>query len=215
MEIELKKSLNEKDILLKEVHHRVKNNMQIISSILNLQGKYIKDENDLGLFVDCTSRIQSMALVHEHLYRSDNLARIIFSDYIKTLIQSLTITYGVDSRRISITDHIDNVDLTIDLCIPCALLINEIVSNSLKHAFPDNMSGNISIQFTAEQQNMYTLTISDTGIGLPNDSDPESCKTLGLQLIQALVLQLNAELVKSFINGTKYIIRIPREKFFC
>lgn len=214
METDLKKSLNEKDILLKEVHHRVKNNMQIISSILNLQVKYITDENDLGLFVDCTSRIQSMALVHEHLYRSDNLACIIFPDYIKTLIHSLTLTYGVDTRRISISDQIDKVDLSIDLCIPCALLINEIISNSLKHAFPDNMNGNINIQFSAEQADMYTLTISDTGIGLPDNINPESGKTLGLQLIQALVLQLNAEFNKSSVEGTKYIIRIPRENKF-
>ena len=212
MENELIKSLNEKDILLKEVHHRVKNNMQIISSILNLQGQYITDENDFNLFVDCKSRIQSMALVHEHLYRSDNLAKVVFPDYIKTLIQSLSETYGIDTRRISITSEIERIELSIDLCIPCALLINEIVSNSLKHAFPDNMTGNINILFSKTEQNMYVLTLSDTGIGFQEAAPSESNKTLGLQLIQALTSQLNASVEKSTGPGTTYTIHIPSDR---
>lgn len=211
LELELKESLKEKDILLKEVHHRVKNNMQIISSILNLQGKYITDLNDYNLFVDCKSRIQSMALVHEHLYRSDNLARIVFPDYIKTLIHSLIGTYGVDSGRITITDKIEMIDLSIDVCIPCALLINEIVSNSLKHAFPDNIKGNINIEFSDTNRGMYILVIRDNGVGFTEEINPALQKTLGLQLVQALCSQLNATIEKSADNGngTMYTIHIP------
>ncbi len=209
----LKKSLKEKNILLQEIHHRVKNNMQIISSLLNLQSRYENDEGALNLLKESQGRIKAMALVHEKLYQSDNLERINFAEYLKSLINELYSSYRINKNLINIDIEIEDIYLDINAAIPCSLITNELTSNILKHAFPgihkfpDSFSSkrNIFIGFT-RKEGSYELIISDNGVGLPQDIDMHNTKTLGLQLVNALVTQLNGTIKVERNNGTKYII---------
>lgn len=142
-ESQLKASLKEKEVLLKEIHHRVKNNLQIISSLLNLQSEYIQDKQDLDIFKVSQNRIESMALIHEKLYQSKDLARIDFGEYIRDLVCTLFCSYEVNSSAIDMKINIDQIFLGIDVAIPCGLMINEVVLNYLKHAFPKGRTGEI------------------------------------------------------------------------
>jgi len=199
-------SLQEKEVLLKEVHHRVKNNMQVISSLLNLQGEYIRDSHDKELFRDSQSRVKSMALVHEMLYQSKDLAQVNFKDYIRTIVEQLFSFYSVDMGKIELGIQVGDILLGIDTAIPCGLIINEIVSNSLKYAFPDDRKGKINIHFSKEQGSYYSCTVSDNGIGLPANIDFENTASLGLQLVNTLTRQLGGKLELSREGGTKYWI---------
>ncbi len=169
-EEQLLQSLKEKEILLKEVHHRVKNNMQIISSLLSLQSRYIRDPRDLELFMDSENRVRSMALVHEKLYQSGDFTRIDFESYIKELASHLSQFYNVDTTAISINVDVKNIFLNIEEAIPCAQIINELVSNSMKYAFRGRGSGEIFIIFRINGAGKRSLLISDTGIG---DAGPD------------------------------------------
>ena len=213
----LKKSLKEKNILLQEIHHRVKNNMQIISSLLNLQSRYLDDEGALNLLKESQGRIKAMALVHEKLYQSDSLARINFDEYVKSLINELYRSYRINKNLLNINIEIEEIYLDIDAAIPCSLIINELISNILKHAFPDihnpetnpfsdeKNGGNIYMKLS-KNEDRFRLIISDDGIGLPRDIDLNNTKTLGLQLVNALVDQLNGTIEVQRYNGTKYVI---------
>jgi PAS domain S-box-containing protein len=186
-------SLKEKEVLLKELHHRVKNNMQIISSMLKLQLDYITDPTALEFFRSSHNRVKTMALVHEKLYKSDNLARIDFSEYVRSLTIYLLGYYRINTNRISIKSDVKDILMDINTAIPCGLIINELFSNSLKHAFPNEKKGEIIISFTSENDE-NTLIISDNGIGLPDDFDLENPRSLGLQLLNALVKQLHGKI---------------------
>lgn len=213
----LKKSLKEKNILLQEIHHRVKNNMQIISSLLNLQSRYSDDEGALNLLKESQGRIKAMALVHEKLYQSDILARINFAEYVKSLINELYRSYRINKNLLNINIEIEDIYLDINAAIPCSLIINELISNILKHAFPDvhnpetnpfsdkKNGGNIYMKLS-KNEDRYRLIISDDGIGLPLDIDLNNTKTLGLQLVNALVDQMNGTIEVQRNNGTKYVI---------
>ncbi len=190
----IKASLREKEVLLQEIHHRVKNNLQIISSLINLQSRYIKDKESLEMFKESRDRILSMALVHEKLYQSEDLARIDFADYIKSITRHLFHTYSVDTNTVRLNINCADVLLSIDKAIPCGLITNELVSNSLKHAFPDNRRGEVSINLHTDKDNRLTLIVSDTGIGLPEDMDITNIKTLGLRLVSELTRQLKGDL---------------------
>lgn len=203
----LKASLKEKEILLKEIHHRVKNNLQIISSLLNLQSEYITDKVSKELFNDSLNRIRSMALIHERLYQSKNFSQINVSDYVKDVTNYLLRTYKTNIREIKIDVEIEQLCVSIDTAIPLGLIINEVVSNSLKYAFPKKDSGLIEVRMENEADNLYNLVLKDNGIGIPESINFENTKSLGLQLIQNLVEQLDGSIDIDRASGTKFTIK--------
>ncbi|WP_372743817.1 histidine kinase dimerization/phosphoacceptor domain -containing protein [Nostoc sp. C052] len=194
-EEQIQASLLEKEVLLKEIYHRVKNNLQVISSLLNLQSAYIKDEQDLIIFRQSQQRIESMALVHEKLYQSQDLAKINFGEYIRDLVASLFAAYEVNEDAIALIINIDDrVFLGLDTAIPCSLIIHELVSNSLKYAFPTGRNGTISINLKKDHKNQITLVVSDDGIGLPSNFDFKNIASLGWLLVDALSNQLSGNI---------------------
>ncbi|MBI4301346.1 MAG: histidine kinase, partial [Chloroflexi bacterium] len=206
---QVKASLVEKEVLIKEIHHRVKNNLQIIHSMLNLQLLQVKDPQTVEMFKESQNRIYSMALIHETLYQSESMAKIDFSNYISRLISNLFYSYGVNGSFIRPILRVENVSLDIDTAIPCALVVNELVSNSLKHAFPASRhaegSGEICIELHREAGNKFILTVSDNGIGLPEDFEMHGYSTLGLKLVSALVNQLRGEIKVSTGLGARFV----------
>lgn len=202
----LRTSLKEKEVLLKEIHHRVKNNLQIISSLLKLQSSYIKDEEVITLFAESYNRVRSMALLHEKLYHSVDLARINADDYICNLTKNLFSSYNVSFSSLNLKTTIDNIKLDIDTAIPCGLIINELVTNSLKYAFPGIRKGQICITFLQQDNNTLYLKVSDDGVGLPPDFDIEQIQSLGLQLVVNLTEQLGGKLEIDSTNGTSFAI---------
>ncbi len=183
-------SLQEKVVLLREIHHRVKNNLQVISSLLNLQSGYIEDKKSLEIFRESQTRVRSMALIHEKLYQSKDLNKIEFSEYIESLIKDLFKSYNVDSERIRLKSKLEGIYFEIDTAILCGLIINELVSNSLKHAFPLNRKGEVFIGLNKDDKNKYTLILKDDGIGFPSTVDFRKTESLGLQLVTTLTEQL-------------------------
>ncbi len=210
-ENELKMSLREKEILLKEIHHRVKNNLQIISSLLSLQSDYIESERDLELFMNSQSQIMSMASIHEKLYRSDSFSNIDMKGFIDDLTGQLGNFYKLFDSSIRIETDIHDVQMPIDTAIPCALLINEILTNSLKHAFPHG-KGTIRVFLDRDGSGSYILKMNDNGIGMPDDEMAMNRKSLGLKLIEAIVKQLHGEMEKTTTNGTAYCLRFTDVK---
>lgn len=203
-------SLQEREALLQEVHHRVKNNLQIISSLMNLQAAHTKDENFLAMIRECRNRIISMSMIHEMLYRTKDLSRIQVSDYIKTLALSIHSSFSRKDSDISFNYEIDEqIYLEADRMIPIGLIVNEAVSNSFKYAFPGR-SGIISITFVVSGAN-YLLKIRDNGVGLPDQVQTEEFGSLGIQLIKALSEQLSAELVILREHGLGYELRFRME----
>jgi PAS domain S-box-containing protein len=205
-EDQIKASLREKDVLLKEIHHRVKNNLQVISSLLYLQSRGVEDDQALEMFRDSESRVRSMALVHERLYQSPDLARIDFGEYIRSLANSLFRSYGINTNVIKLKIKVGDVLLGVDTAIPCGLIINELVSNSLKHAFPDGKAGEIRIELRSGDHGKFSLMVSDNGIGLPKYMDFRNTESLGLQLINTLVEQLEGTIELDRSGGTTFKI---------
>ncbi|HOI15261.1 MAG TPA: PAS domain S-box protein [Geobacteraceae bacterium] len=207
---QLRASLAEKTVLLKEVHHRVKNNLQIISSLLELQSDFIADEESRKFLRESRSRIASMALVHEKLYQSESVASINLGDYIESLTHYLFSTFVKDTERIGLTLDLEDVPLAIDEAIPCGLVVNELVSNAFKHAFPQDEQGEIAVRCRCEEDGMITLTVSDNGVGLPPGFDMGSCESLGLQLVTMLVKQLRGRMsLDSETVGTTVVVSFP------
>lgn len=193
-EDKIRSSLKEKELLLREIHHRVKNNMQIISTLLSLQSDKIKDKKIAESCKDIQNRIQAMALIHENLYKSQDLASVNLAEYIQNIINELFQTYGIDTNVIYAEIIVDEVFVNIETAIPCGLIINEIVTNSLKHAFPNGRKGKISVNLHLDNDKL-ALTINDDGIQFPEDLEFEGTETLGLQLVENLTKQLDGELV--------------------
>ena len=216
---QLKASLREKEVLLKEIYHRTKNNMQVITSLLNLQSNQIDDLRYVTMFNESRNRISSMALVHEKLYRSKDLSSIDFKDYITSLANGLLTFYGTGSGKVSLTVNAGGTILGIDTAIPCGLIINELISNSLKHAFPEGRSGRIIIDLKKTDagnkgDNEYELTVSDDGIGFPGDIDITRTKSLGLQLVTNLIThQLRGSIELRRTDGTAFFIRFKELKY--
>ena len=203
-------SLAEKVVLLKEVHHRVKNNMQIISTLLDLQSDNISDKMAHEAFRESQYRIKAMALIHERLYESKDLASIDFQGYIEDLSTHLFNSYLGAPERITLRINAEGVSMNIDRAIPCGLIINELVTNSLKHAFPENRNGEISIAFQIGEEGRITLRVADNGIGLPPGLDIANTGTLGLQLVVMLARQLRGEVrIEGGQGGTAFIITFP------
>lgn len=205
-EEKLKESLDEKEMLLKEIHHRVKNNLMVISSLLNLQSQYIKDEEALDIFKESQNRAKSMALIHERLYRSTDLKKIDFGDYIRTLSNDLFHTYITDPTRVDLKMKVENLRIDINTIVPLGLIVNELVTNSLKHGFPEGIKGELNIDFYKEDDD-FVLVIGDTGVGLPEDLDWKNTDSLGLQLVNNLVMQIDGTITLDRSHGTEFKIR--------
>jgi two-component sensor histidine kinase len=199
----IRASLREKEVLLKEIHHRVKNNLQVVSSLLGLQSRTMDDLATRRKFQESQNRVHSMALVHESLYQSENLSEIDFPSYIDQLATHLLRSYGVDSQRVHIAASIDNLRLTMDTAIPCGLIINELVSNSLKYAFPDGRTGTVRIEMRQQDDHEIRLDVSDDGVGLPEGVSFSSTKSLGLRLVRTLSDQLSAKLEMQREGGAR------------
>ncbi len=202
----IKKDLEEKEVLLREIHHRVKNNMQIISSLLRLSSQNIKEQKYLDIFADSNNRILSMALVHEKLYQSENLGQINIKEYINDLASSVIDSY---TGRTNVTMELDieDIPLNIDYAVPCGLILNELITNSLKYAFPDRRSGTIRISFKSKNNNIIKFSVSDNGIGIPKEMDIYKTNSLGVHLVTALAKnQLHGDIILNRENGTEYII---------
>ncbi len=205
-EEKMKASLLEKEVLLREIHHRVKNNMQVISSLLRLQSRYSEDKKIKIMFQESQNRIESMAMIHEKLYQSNNLVQIDMREYIKDLTTNIFQSYEVNTSRITLNLDIEAVAIGIDTAIPCGLIVNELVSNSLKHAFPDNKQGEVNV-IISKYDNKYKFIISDNGIGISEDVDFEKNKSLGLILVKTLSekqLKGNIELYRD--KGSKFLV---------
>ena len=212
-EAKLKASLQEKEVLLKEIHHRVKNNLQVISSLLKLQSTYIDDEKTLSLFRDSQNRVRAMALIHERLYQSSDLAKIEAKEYIKTLVSNLVQSYSIDSNSIHLISQIDPIFLDVDTAVPCGLILNELLSNALKYAFPKGQAGTIHLEFISQPSQQYLIRVQDNGVGLPEDFQSQEWETLGLQLVWNLTGQLDGEIqVNSSKEGTEFQICFPAKK---
>ncbi len=205
-------SLREKDVLLREIHHRVKNNMQIISSLLNLQSSYFHDSQAMDVFKESQNRIRSMALIHEKLYQSGNLAGVKLGDYVQDLASHLMSSYSLDSSKIKLITDIENVSLGIDTAISLGLIVNELLSNAFKYAFPNGASGEIKLSYKPADGNSSILTISDNGIGFPQNINFKQTESLGLQLVNTLVEQLEGKIELHRSEGTKFTINLPNFK---
>lgn len=202
----LEMALEEKDMLLKEIHHRVKNNLMVISSLLNIQSQYIKDEDALSVFRESQKRAKSMALIHERLYRSTDLKRIDFGDYIRTLTTDLFYTYVPDPSRIKLNLKVEDLMVDINTAVPLGLILNELVTNSMKHAFPGDETGEITVEFYSEDETLV-LRVADDGIGLPDDFDFKKISSMGLQLVNDLTRQIDGEIEVDGTKGTEFKIR--------
>ena len=209
----LKTSLEEKEVLLREIHHRVKNNLQIISSLLNLQTVYINDEEALNLFKESQNRVRSMSMIHESLYQSRDLAHIDFSIYISRLSNELLSSYGVNINLISLKTDLENIFLDINTAIPCGLIITELFTNSIKYAFPHGRKGIINIKFKRDKGDNFILEVSDDGVGLPDDIDIKQTKSLGMRLVNSLVDQLDGTVEVDGSSGTRFVIKFQELEY--
>lgn len=213
-EEQIKTSLKEKEILLSEIHHRVKNNMQVIISLLRLRAEKIEDKKYADMFKEGEDRIRSMSLVYEQLYQSNDFANIDFGEYIKNLANGLFTFYGVDTNKVKLNIEIKDVLFDLENAIPCGLIINELVSNSLKHAFPQNKEGHIAIDLQTINEDELELTVSDDGVGIPEDLDIEQTDTMGLNLVKVLAgHQLDGKIDLDRTDGTQFNIKFKRTAY--
>lgn len=203
----LRVSLREKEVLLKEVHHRVKNNLQIICSLLDLQSQNLTDQKTLEVFRNSYNRIKSMAIIHEKLHQSTSLEKINFVDYVETLTYYLFHSYSTSSDSIKININVEPISLNLDTAIPCGLIINELVSNALKHAFTQLNEGSIELNFKFDTSQKYILIVKDNGIGFPNDFDIQKNSNLGLQIVKILTQQLEGDLEFNQSQGSEFKIK--------
>lgn len=208
----IKASLKEKEVLLKEVHHRVKNNLGVVDGLLQMQSRRSHSADVIEVLKESQNRIASIALVHEKLYNSDDLANIDFAQYIADLTAHLFASYNIHANQIKLTTQIDAISLDIDTAIPCGLIINELVSNALKYAFPNTQIGEIQVTLQQQQDQSLALIVRDNGIGLPQDFNLKQPKTLGMNLVAGLVKQLRGTLEINSEPGTTATIKFARDK---
>lgn len=211
-ENKIKRALKEKEVLLREIHHRVNNNMQIILSLLNLQTQYVKTDEALKILQETQNRVKAMATIHENLYQSHDLTTINFAEYIQSLVKGIFFSYHIKEGQIEPIIEIGDVMLNIETAVPCGLIISELVSNSLKHAFSPEQKGIIRISLHS-QNNTFTLTISDNGIGFPDDLDFKNTNSLGLQLVNNLINQIDGNIQLNKTHGTEFIITFKELKY--
>ena len=212
---QIKAALEEKTALLAEIHHRVKNNMAVILSLLSLQEKEIKNDEDRQKFRESQSRIRSMAMVHEMLYSSHDLSKIEFGGYVRRLADHLSIFYDLGRAPIRIKmDIVDGITLNIEDAVPCGLLINELVTNSIRHAFPDGRDGTITVSLLkGNSENEVMVSVTDNGVGLPAGVSMDNINSLGMQLISSMNQQLGGVMEFNAENGTGFVIRFPEGQY--
>jgi PAS domain S-box-containing protein len=208
-EEELKAALHEKEVLLKEVYHRIKNNLQVISSLLDLQADTVTDPKVRALFEDSQQRIQVMALIHESLHQAGNVARIPAAEYIDRLSTRVFQAYNPSGDRVTLRVQVDPIWLEVHTAIPCGLILNELLSNSLKYAFPGGQTGEITIAMRSAPEGNVVLAVRDTGVGFPADVDFRRTDSLGLQLVCLLTEQLGGAIELDRATGTQWILTFP------
>jgi len=208
-EASIRAALAEKDVLLGEIHHRVKNNLQIVCSLLDLQSGRIGDPRVAEMLRDSQNRVKSMALIHQTLYQSNDFAQIDFASFLQSLGTSLMSSYGLEPGRIDLRIEADGPGLPLNAAIPCGLIVNELIANALKHAFPDRRRGVISIGFDGVGDDRARLTVADDGIGIPESTDFAKAETLGLQLVHILSDQLQGELDVRRAGPTRFSLTFP------
>lgn len=207
---QLRQSLREKEVLLKEIHHRVKNNLQVIASLLSLQSEYLVDSKAFAMIEDMKNRVRSIAAIHEMLYASTDLSRIDFSAYLNAIAKDLTSFYSVTASRVRIIIDSQPVFLEITQAVPCGLIINELLTNSFKYAFSDKRSGMIKVSFHCDDD-QCALEVSDNGVGIPENLNPQEATSMGLQLVSLLVQQLKARMEIDRSSGTRFVVHFtPR-----
>ncbi len=207
----VKDSLAEKEVLLKEIHHRVKNNLQVISSLLKMQSRHVDDAATRELLEESQTRVKAMALIHERLYRSSDLRRIDFSTYVQELARDLTRTYGRECAA-RVESRVCDVHLPLGIAIPCALIISELITNALKHAYPGGRTGTISVSLTPLSAGSYVLAVEDDGVGLPDGFDIAGSESLGLRIVSTLARQLNGDVRTVESEGTRFEITFTPPK---
>lgn len=215
-EEQVRGSLEEKEVMLKEIHHRVKNNLQVISSLLSLQSEFFPDDNVRKVLRDSQNRVRSMAIIHQRLYQSSNLAEINFAGYIEELLAQLSRSYGAAGKNLTLTSTAEDIFLGVDKAIPCGIIINELVSNALKYAFPDGRGGTVTVEFSQHDQEI-SLAVVDDGVGMPESLDYQSTESLGLRLVNMLVEQVAGKLSmarnetgSASTPGTRWEVRFTR-----
>ena len=201
----------EKEVLLQEIHHRVKNNLQIITSLLRMQSRAVQDPAFSEALRECQNRVASMALIHDKLYRARDLARVSFGEYVRDLTNNILTSYALPARSVRVRLDIDDLSLSLDYAVPCGLILNELMSNCLKHAFPVGHSGTVYIGFHAEGEEELCLVVRDDGVGVPADVDLGRTSSLGWRLIRALVEQLGGVVQCQTAGGTSVEIRFARQ----
>lgn len=209
-EMHIEAALKEKDVLLGEIHHRVKNNLQIVHSLLELQCGQIQDPEALAMLRDSQNRIRSMALIHQTLYQSNDFGYVDFGIFLNSLVPTLINSYLKNPERILPSIQCHDIHLSINAAVPCGLLVNELISNSLKHAFPNERRGKIQISFVQEGDNNVVLTVSDNGVGIAEDFDLTDTVSLGLQLVFLLTDQLHGKMIVHRSDPTSFELRFSR-----
>jgi two-component sensor histidine kinase len=201
-------SLKEKELLLNEIHHRVKNNLQVISSLLNLQSKYIEDPSALEAIKEGRNRVNSMSLIHQHLYGKENLAKIDVRFYLEKLSDSLFQSYNINRNRVQLITEVEPLTLDIDILIPVGLILNELISNALKHAFPNGREGNVRVIIKRQTSNLV-LEVNDNGVGAVNNAGNDSNESFGMDMIKAFAQKLKATLEIKYQPGVSARLIIP------
>lgn len=202
----IKASLREKDLLLREVHHRVKNNLAIVSSLLRLQSRYAADDFHQKMFMEADYRIQAMAVAHEKLYQAEDLRAVVMSDYVGSLVDHLVVSSKTLGTRIILNKVVQDILLDLEIIIPLGIILTEVVLNSLQHGFPDRKEGEITISLQAAGENGFELTVRDNGVGLPHDFDYSAPKTFGMRLVNIFARQLNGTVHIKSMDGTEFRI---------
>ena len=206
-------ALKEKETLLKEVYHRVKNNLQVVTSLLNLQVRTLPEGSGREALKESAGRVRAMSLVHEKLYQSGNLSSIALGDYIEDLCRRLVAATGADKRGVALTTDIEAIEIGLETAVPLGLLLNELVSNSLKHAFPEERMGTVSISLKRAENGAIRLLVADNGVGMPPGMDSSSSPSLGLKLVSTLIAQLDGRLDIDSSQGTRIsVLFVPREE---
>lgn len=205
----IQKSLQEKEVLLKEIHHRVKNNLQVISSLLSLQSRRVEDQSVQEAILEGRNRVRSMAMIHQNLYQTEKLTTINVEEYIEQLAQNLFASYNIEPDRISMDTQIQALELDVDVLIPLGLILNELITNALKYAFPEGREGKIRVSLQRETEQLE-LRVKDNGIGLPDDFEPNTTKSMGYQLVNSLVRKLKGRLEVQNQVGTDILLSIPQ-----